>query len=130
MKTKLYIDFSRDEDIEYSLDELLRTILKAPLYEKPEIGKNPFRPLTEARPDRTSDGVRELMITFIRLLNKTNLENVSYSDLIRESNMPRLVLDKYFNEAMKQGLVTKNVLFIDITEKGCLYAEDHQIIDA
>ena len=58
LKTKLYIEFSNDEDIEFSLDELLRVILNAPLYKKPEIGKDPFRPLNEARPDRTSAGIR------------------------------------------------------------------------
>lgn len=40
LKTKLYINFSKDDEIEYSLDELLRTLLNAPLYEKPEIGKS------------------------------------------------------------------------------------------
>jgi len=31
LKTKLYIDFTRDDDVEYSLDELLRHLLDAPL---------------------------------------------------------------------------------------------------
>ena len=61
VKTKKYIDFTKDEDIEYSLDELIRHLLNAPLYKKPEIGMNPFRPLNEARPDRTSDGVRQVI---------------------------------------------------------------------
>jgi len=41
-KTKKYIDFSIDSEFEYKIDELLRTLLKAPLRKKPEIGKNPY----------------------------------------------------------------------------------------
>lgn len=43
LKTKLYIDFIRDDDVEYSLDELLRHLLDAPLFVKPEIGKIHFK---------------------------------------------------------------------------------------
>ena len=43
--SKLYINFSNNDDVEYSLDELLRTLLNAPLYEKPDIGSSPFSPL-------------------------------------------------------------------------------------
>ncbi|HDY88990.1 MAG TPA: toll/interleukin-1 receptor domain-containing protein [bacterium] len=61
LKTKLYIDFSNDEDNEYSFDDLLRTLLDAPLFEKPEIGTNPFVPMENARPDRTTDGIKSVM---------------------------------------------------------------------
>jgi predicted transcriptional regulator len=130
LKTKLYIDFSKDEDIEFALDELLRVVLNAPLFKKPEIGKNPFRPLAESRPDRTSDGVREVMTDFVRVLNNSRWENVGYDALIRASNMPRLLLDKYFNIAMKQGLVSRSTIHIHITEKGRQYAEDNEIVNA
>ncbi len=61
LQTKIYVDFSRDDETEYAFDELLRTLLNAPLYEKPEIGTNSFRPMEESHPDRTSDGVRQVM---------------------------------------------------------------------
>ena len=129
LKTKLYIDFSKDEDIEFSLDELLRVLLNAPLFKKPEIGKNSFRPLTEVRPDRTSDGIRQLMIDLIDLYNKSHTEHIMFDNLIMNSTMPRLKLDKYFNEAAKQGLVKRNLIYVEITEEGRLYAEDHDLID-
>jgi hypothetical protein len=129
LKTKRYIDFSKEEDIEFSLDELLRFLLDAPLYKKPEIGKNPFRPLAEAKPDRTSDGIRQLMIDLIGVFNNSDSENVMFSELISHSTMPRLMLDKYFNEAAKQGLVKRHLIYVEITEKGRLYAEEHDIVD-
>ena len=55
------VEVSTDEDPEYSYDELLRTLLNAPLFEKPVIGRDPFQPLKRSRPDRTSDGVRQVM---------------------------------------------------------------------
>lgn len=130
LKSKLYIDFSKEEDIEFALDELLRAVLNAPLFVKPDIGKSPFRPLSEARPDRTSDGIKELMITFVRALNNSTQQNLHYVELIKTSTMPRILLDKYFNEAEKKGLVSKSTLYIHITDKGFQYVEDHDIINA
>ena len=130
LKTKLYIDFSKDEDIEFSLDELLRVLLNAPLYKKPEIGKAPFRPLTEAKPDRTSDGIRQLMIDLIGVFNNARREDIMFNEFLQQSTMPRLMTDKYFNEAAKQGLVKRNSIYVEITEKGRIYAEEHDIIDA
>lgn len=129
LKTKLYIDFSSDEDIEFSFDELLRVVLNAPLYKKPEIGKDPFRPLNEAKPDRTSDGIREFMTDLVKVFNNSTREDVMYNTLISQSTMPRLLLDKYFNEAAKKGLVKRNSIFIEITETGRTYAEENEIID-
>ena len=59
---KLYIDFSKDEEVEYNFDNLLRTLLNSPLFKKPKIGANPFNSIEDAKPDRTSDGVQEVMI--------------------------------------------------------------------
>ena len=129
LKTKLYIDFSNDEDIEFSLDELLRVILNAPLYKKPEIGKDPFRPLNEARPDRTSDGIRQFMTDLVKVFNNSRQENIMYDTFISQSTMPRLMLDKYYHEAAKKGLVRRNLIYIEITEAGRLYAEENEIID-
>jgi hypothetical protein len=130
LKSKLYIDFSKDEDIEFSFDELLRHLLNAPLFKKPDIGKNPFRPMDKSRPDRTSDGILEIMKIVVSAFNTAILEDVNYYELFKHSNMPRIRLDKYFNEALKQGLVARNYSHIKITEKGLQYLEDHGLIDA
>jgi len=127
LKTKLYIDFTRDEDIEYSLDELLRHLLNAPLYEKPEIGKNPFRPLTEARPDRTSDGVKQIMTIVAKAYDNIKSEQINYNQVLHYSDIPRLKFDKYFTEAVNQGLLEKDryLSYVKFTTKGLSYAEEH-----
>lgn len=130
LKTKLYIDFSNEEDIEFSLDELLRVLLNAPLYNKPEIGKNPFRPLAEARPDRTSDGVKQLMVDLIKVYNRTSREFPFFNEMLHGTTMPRLKFDKYYQEAVRKGLIERSSILIKITEKGRQYAEEHEIVDA
>ena len=130
LKTKKYIDFTRDEEVEFSLDELLRALLNAPLFEKPEIGKNPFRPMDKSRPDRLSDGVKEVMGIVADTFDDALLEDVDYYQLFQHSHMPRIRMDKYFNEAIKQGLVFRDGSYVKITDKGVQYLEDHGIIDA
>jgi len=130
LKTKLYVDFTRDEDIEFSLDELLRFLLDAPLYHKPEIGKSPFKPLTKSRPDRTADGVKEIMSDIISCYNRIKREFVMHQEILNKSSIPRLKFDKYYYEAINQGLIRRESIYVVITEKGRLYAEEHEIIDA
>ncbi|MFZ2950968.1 MAG: TIR domain-containing protein, partial [Desulfuromonadaceae bacterium] len=128
LKTKLYIDFTKDEDTEFSLDELLRSLLKAPLYNKPEIGKNPFSPLSESRPDRTSDGIKEMMNEIIDCYNRIKREHVMYNEVLKNTKMPRLKFDKYLNEAINQRLLDRSSIFVLITEKGREYAEEHGLV--
>ena len=49
LKSKLYINFSKSDDFEFSYDELVRTIHNSPLFEKPPIGNNPFKPIVKEK---------------------------------------------------------------------------------
>ena len=55
LKTKLFIDFSKPDDFEFSYDELIRTLHNAPLYKKPEIGNKPFEAVEKIPPEKTCD---------------------------------------------------------------------------
>lgn len=129
LKTKLYINFSNDSDVEYSLDELLRHLLNAPLYKKPEIGKNPFMPLEGARPDRTADGLKGAMTAVASAFESNGLENLDIGAIMRCSDMHRLTLERYLNKAVELRLLTKNILSrYAVTEAGYEYLENHEII--
>ncbi len=78
---KLYIDFSKDEEVEYNFDNLLRTLLNSPLFKKPKIGANPFNSIEDAKPDRTSDGVQEVMIAIAETYDNTGEYYITYLDL-------------------------------------------------
>ena len=127
---KLYIDFSDDAEIEFALDELLRVLLNAPLYEKPEIGKDPFRPLPKARPDKTADGIREVMTTVAACFEGGKFDFLRYSQLVAKTKLHRLTLDKYFREAEAQGLLRKSRDQVWLTDDGLAYLTEHGIVDA
>ncbi len=132
LNSKLYIDFSRDEDVEYSLDELLRALLNSPLYEKPEIGKNPFMPMDHSKPDRVSDGLKEVMKSFAKAFDGNVKSYVTISDLLPHTEMHRLTFDKYLSLAINEKLIIKQQMFsrFSVTETGSDYLISHNIINA
>lgn len=132
LSSKLYIDFSNDDEVEYSLDDLLRTLLDAPLYEKPEIGTNPFKPLSESKPDRTSDGVKQAMMAVSEAFNNSQggYRFVFYRDVIKFTKMHRLTLDKYISMAQDVGLIklgSNHTVYV--TDGGLEYLTKHGIIN-
>lgn len=131
MQSKLYVDFRNDTDVEYSLDELLRTLLNAPLYEKPEIGNSPFKPLNKAKPDRVSDGTKEAMRAVADAYNSTANETLVIADIRVNTRMHRLTLERYLISALRDQLVTKDGIDrYKITEKGIEYLVAHDLIKA
>ena len=131
LKTKFYIDFSNDLDVEYSLDELLRAILNAPLFEKPEIGANPFTPLEGARPDRTADGIKGAMTDIAKAFEFWPGHSLSLAALVRDSETHRLKLEKYLEKAVTEGLLAKTIKHrYSVTKDGYEYLVTHGIIEA
>jgi len=131
LKSKIYINFSNDSDEEYSLDELLRTVLNAPLYEKPEIGTNPFTPLADAKPDRTADGLKAAMTVIAAAFEKSGQDELKMTTIIKYSDMHRLKLQRYLNQAESEGLVSINIInYYSVTDDGYEYLVNHGIIDA
>ncbi|GIU19380.1 hypothetical protein TUM4261_41280 [Shewanella sp. c952] len=131
LRSKLYINFSNDSEVEYSLDELLRALLDAPLYEKPEIGTNPFKPLQGAKPDRTADGVKASMAVLAKAFEKSPYDKLSIGQINGYSDVHRLKLERYLSQAESEGLVTSDVNNnYSVTSDGYDYLVSHGIIDA
>jgi hypothetical protein len=130
LSSKVYIDFSNDEDVEYSLDDLLRVLLNAPLYEKPTIGDSPFEPMNKSRPNRMSDGIRSVMTTIATCYNDSDTDYVRYWNVRKASELPRLTMDKYIQECRNLGYLVEVETGpnITITEKGVKYLEDEGIL--
>jgi hypothetical protein len=133
LKSKIYINFSKDSEEEYSLDELLRTILNAPLFKKPEIGISPFTPLTGSKPDRTADGVKAVMIVIAKASGNSGSVLLTIESIVSFSDMHRLKLDYYLNQGVSDGLLSKNkigiIMYYKVTSEGYKYLENHGIID-
>ncbi len=128
LKTKLYIDFSSDSDIEFSFDQLLRTILNAPLYKKPDIGKNPFKSIEKATLKKTSDGVREVMRHIVNVFNQSRSKEVTLGSIFYNLPMHRLKFDKYYEEAEELGYLYEDTIYIVITEEGREYAIENGLL--
>ena len=130
LATKLYIDFTKDSEIEFALDDLLRHLLNAPLYQKPEIGNDPFRPLNKARPEKTADGVRDVMTAVAAAYEQTSHEYILFGRLMKVTNLRRFTLEKYLAEAEAKGLIRRSKQLIHITDQGRSYLNDAGIVDA
>ena len=128
LKTKLYIDFTNNDEIEFSLDQLLRTLLNAPLFQKPEIGKNHFKPLQDATLKKTSDGLLEVMKHVVNVMNQSNSKHLMHRKIYENIPMPRLVFDKYYQEAQKQEFLYEDSSFFFLTDKGREYVFENEIV--
>lgn len=131
LRTKLYINFSNDADVEYSLDELLRTLLNAPLFEKPKVGGNPFLPMSGSKPDRTADGLKAVMSSVASAFKYNARESLDLGDILNKSSMHRLTLEKYLRHAENEKLISRDLLGrYSVEEDGYDYLVNHGIIDA
>jgi hypothetical protein len=130
MASKLYIDFSNDEDAEYSYDDLLRTLLDAPLFVKPEIGASNFATTDVARPKRTADGLVMFMASVAETYDKTSNEpHIYLSNLFSISQMHRLTIDHYLEEAEKRRLIARGGTSLKLTSEGRSFIFENDLVD-
>lgn len=131
LQTKLYINFSNDTEVEYSLDELIRALLNAPLYEKPKIGVSPFKPLQGSKPDRTADGLKAAMTAIAAAFENSPYDELKIGVINNLTDMHRLKLERYLSQAEKEGLVKSDVIGrYSVTNDGFDYLVNHGVIDA
>lgn len=131
LKTKLYINFSSDSEVEYSLDELIRVLLNSPLYEKPKIGVSPFKPLQGSKPDRTADGLKAAMTAIAAAFKNSLYDNLEIAKINNFTDMHRLKLERYLSQAETEGLVKSNLIGqYSVTNDGFDYLVNHGVIDA
>lgn len=130
LKTKLFIDFSNNSEVEFSFDELIRTLVRAPLFKKPPIGNNPFKPIEDTPAEKSTDAVLELMKILIQDFESHTYDHSSYRDIIRKSKVSRLMLDITIKEAISLGLVTQDIIQgLYLTDKGKHYAFQHRLVN-
>lgn len=136
LTTKIYIDFSKDSDFEFSMDNLLRTILKEPLYKKPTIGSNPFDGKESLEIRKSSDGMREVMKIISQEFDKTHYEWVYFKSLLEKTSMRRIAFDRYLREAEEKELIiiktsTGGALgkAISVTNAGIDYLEKESLVE-
>lgn len=104
LKTKLFINFSSDDEFEFGFDELVRNFHNAPLYKKPDVGNNPFKSIEESPPEKQGDALREIMDIVISDFERGE-DWTNYKSLVDRISISRIMLDIYIEEATSKGLI-------------------------
>jgi hypothetical protein len=129
LKSKMYINFSRDEDFEVNYDNLVRTIHKSPIFEKPPIGNNPFT----AIPKESLDGDIQLLHQTLSMIARqqgisSSAASSSVARMLGLSEiMFRVVGTKLQNLGYTKWLAGTE--YIAITEKGLMYAYNNNLLE-
>lgn len=127
LKTKVFLDFSNEDDYEFGFDELVRSIHGAPLFEKPPIADNPFVPVEDTPVDRKGDALLTLMKVAVAHFEAGN-NYFKYLSVLRRWGASRLMLDSVIEDAKAQGLLTQDSdLDLRLTERGKQYAIKHKL---
>lgn len=129
LRSKLFIDFSSEDQSEFAYDELIRTLHGTPLFVKPPIGNSPFTPVVNNQPERQGDPILELMKTVVRIFERQTEDFMNYGEILDETNISRLMLDVLISQAIKNGLITQDSdKDLRLTTKGKQYALHHKIV--
>jgi hypothetical protein len=104
LKSKLFIDFSKDENFETAIDELLREILGAPLFEKPKLGNNPFQ-FSDEKPKRKQLGpVEQLMKSIAAVYSRAGSDGTVRVEWVKQNmNVSKLFFDHALDQAESLG---------------------------
>ena len=130
LQTKVFVDFSNDKDVEYAFDELLRTLLNEPLFEKPEIGKSSFVPMAASTPDRATDGIKAAMSAIAAALNSNTGESTRLDMINIYTQMHKLSLLYYLDASVAEGLLDRSPSgYYSVSSSGFQYLIDHGVID-
>lgn len=129
-ETKLYIDFSSTDEYEASFDDLLRSLLGKPLFQKPEIGTNPFGENVEQPSQPTHDPVKDLIALLVNFYEKHGRAYIHRSDIHRSKiASSKTMTDLIINRACVAKLIFKgNDGNIWLEDKGKEYAIENEII--
>ncbi|MDP3272029.1 MAG: toll/interleukin-1 receptor domain-containing protein [Polynucleobacter sp.] len=130
LKSKLYLDFSREDQFEESFDDLTRSIHNAPLFVKPEISTSPFEPIAGAA-KRSGDALLELMSLLMAAFEmKRDGGYIPYKYVAERWPGSRAMLDILLEQAKSDGLITAiTPSYINITLKGKMYAVENKLVE-
>ncbi|CAH1538884.1 SEFIR domain-containing protein [Vibrio jasicida] len=122
LSSKLYIDFSNDNDFETVIDDLLRSIHGEPLYKKPEIGANPYGTAAPSAPQQTRDLKRDILKQIIEYYESGSSQIVQHY-VYSELRLSRIIFEVHLQELVSDGFVKVNIYGkIEVTNKGKIFA--------
>lgn len=124
LKTKLHIDFSKEDDFELMFDELVREIHGEPLFKEPPVGNNPFQTIAEKPVEKSHDTKLKILRLAIELYEMGRSQEL-HKSLYSYLEISRILFEIHSKELVNEGFFD-SVLFsagyICITDKAKLFA--------
>lgn len=129
LKSRLHINFSREDEFELQFDNLLREIHEAPLFKEPPVGNNPFESVFEKPVESVMDKKIELLKIWVEGYNK-GAGFYTLDDVQNLLGCSRIFSEVYVNELKSDGFIVGSTLFngaqyisgFELTDKTKLYA--------
>lgn len=128
LKSKLYINFSKPDDYEFSYDDLVRTIHNSPLFEKPPVGNNPFKPIVKAKLENDTKLLDNILTVILR---QQGIGSCAISGtVIRELNISPILFKISMSKLIDQGFAKWYIANTHVasTDKGLLYAFENKLV--
>ena len=127
LQSKMHINMSRLDAYEAAIDELLRSLLQAPLFQKPEIGNNPYTVTSVADLEPSSSATREVMRALGLCHEATSYAYVAYDDVRNSVDCSRALLDLTLNELVSAEYIRTNTRadVIYLLPSGLMYILEH-----
>jgi TIR domain len=128
LKTKLFIDFSKNDDFEYNLDDLIRKVHQSPIFKKPPVGHNPFDTSISSKPQPKHDALQTLMKIVVDDYEKGESYS-KYFDIAAKLKISRIMLDLLILEAISNKYIRQDSdKDIFILDAGRFYALQNVLI--
>jgi hypothetical protein len=129
LKTKLYINFSKVDDYEFCYDDLVRSIHNAPLFEKPPIGNNPFKPVQKENLQDDTKLINTLLVSILKQQGTSSSVESYY--IIKELNISPILFKVYMIKLIELGYAKwiRGNVWVSATDKGLLYAYENNLVN-
>ncbi|WP_318448913.1 toll/interleukin-1 receptor domain-containing protein [Photobacterium leiognathi] len=129
LKSRLHINFSREDEFELQFDNLLREIHGSPLFKEPPVGNNPFESVIEKPAESVTDKKKELLRIWADYYNDGN-EFLSVYDIQHLLSCSRIFAEIYINELLGDHYIKKGSTWVGseyikgylLTDKAKMYA--------
>jgi hypothetical protein len=128
LKSKLYINFSKPDDYEFSYDDLVRSIHNSPLFEKPPVGNNPFKPVVK---EKLEDDTKLLDSLLTVILRQQGIGKYAASvNVYQELNISPILFKISMTKLIDKGFANwyVNNTHVASTDKGLIYAFENKLV--
>lgn len=121
LRTKLYLDFSNDDEFEAVIDDLVRAIHGEPLFKKPKLGNNPFQPASQTPVVKNNDISSDILKTIIASYENGE-DSIRDFKIYNYLNLSRIVFEIHAKQLHKQGFLRYYNGIVYIEDKAKVHA--------